>query len=240
MIVKFKPALLEAKTDKSIVREYGSQYPWFGADATYVGRVMDKTINLKNDTTFDSWAPSTSYGTIKAASVDNDFSQVVDFENSWWFVFHQYYEVALKQGASKITTIKRFSGYVYDIYYPFPGTKSALENGINDQMTSQHIIQGGIRFYDASGVLNYYPGVVYGPALASNGVTLSRTGDNISGKLSAIRARCGFPYFDASKKAQVDSENTNVKITVDVYKTPLSFASALINDIRSDLTQGLD
>ena len=61
----------------------GGSYAWFGADTTYVGRTFTKTINLKNDTSFDSWTASTTAGDIKAASTTADFTVTGDTSNTY-------------------------------------------------------------------------------------------------------------------------------------------------------------
>lgn len=220
----------------------GGDYPWFGQNTTYVGRILNKTVNLKNDTSFDSWTASTTAGTIKAASTTNDFSQVCDTNNTWWFLARFYVDIALKSSATLKNTVRRFVAYHTHLVYSYPSNNSNLINGTNDTVTYGSLPSRiGLRYYGSTTGSLAFATSLYGPMYVNSAPTYSISGVTFSGKLPAILARCQSTYFATSRKADVDSANTNMVITVDVYKTPVpnSFMSHNVELVRTDMTSGL-
>lgn len=218
----------------------GGNYPWFGQNTTYVGRIIDKTFNLKNDTTFDSWTASTTAGTIKAASSTADGSQAIDYNNMWWFVYRAFVEVAFLPGATLQTTVKRFANYYIYQIYPCPSNNGNLVAGTNNTTNNASTDRYGIRYYgNTANTLAYFQGR-YGPMYTSN-PSQTASGTTYSWKIPSIQARCSTSYFTTARKTEVDSANTNMVVTMDVYKTPIpnGYASWMVENLRTDMTSGL-
>ena len=220
----------------------GGDYPWFGANTTYVGRKLTKTINLKNDTTWDSWTASTTAGSIKAGSSSADLTFTVDYTNGYWFVYKAYIEYVYNAGATLKSIPKR--GVTYSLYLTFPyfsNNSNLIANTCNTLTYSTPVSgRGGLRHYGTTAnTLSFYAGANYGAYIASPTFALSTTTATI--KLGAVSARCNNTYFATARKVDIDSANTNLVVTVDVYKTPIpnDCVSYLIESMRTDMTTGL-
>lgn len=223
--------------------EGGGSYPWYGGSTTHYVRALNRTINLKNATTFDSWTASTTAGTIKAASTTSDWTCTVNKANSWWFVTRVYVDVAFKSGATLKKTVRRLVAYYTHILTAYPSTNANLIINNRDSIsTFAQIVRGGIRYYTSTeNTLGFTSSYTYGPMYMANVPSLSISGTTVSCKLPALYARCNPSYFDTARKTEVDSANTNMTITVDVYKTPIpnTYLAKHIDNVTADLTDGL-
>lgn len=234
---------LSPYTGTPIAREGGGgAYPWYGGGTTLYARVLNKTINLKNDTTFDSWTASTTVGIIKAASTTNDWTCTVDKENTWWFVTRAYVDVAFKSGATLKNTVRRLVAYFTHILTAYPSTNATLIINNRDSIaTFSQTLRAGIRYYTSTeNTLGFAISYTYGPMYMYT-PSPSISGTTVSCKLPALYARCDTNYFDTARKTEVDSVNTNMTITVDVYKTPIpnTYLAKHIDNVTADLTDGL-
>lgn len=218
----------------------GGSYAQFGPGTELVGRKLEKTINLKSDTSYDSWTASTSAGQIKAASSNADFSiDTPDYDYAWTFATHMYVDVAFMDGATKKNTVARFCGLILNTSYPRFNSEATLASGYSAWTRASLISAYLIRYYSSSGTLtiNETP---YGPMFV-NAVPTITGGTSTTYKLPKICAQCNTTYFTTARKAEVDSEHTDMTVTVDVYKTPIAgnFATSFLNIARTDLTAGL-
>ena len=224
----------------------GGSYPWFGPGTTYVGRIYDHTFNLKNDTTFDSWTASTTAGTIKAATASSspaDFSQTVNYEDTFWFVVRAVADCAYLSGATMKNTVRKISLYFFYCAYPYPSDVTHLNAGTNNAISNINGNRSGVRYYGSTAnKLLFGTSAQYGPMYTTAPTyTFDSTNMKMNVRLSAIQAKCNSTYFATSRKAEIDSANTNMVYTVDVYKTPgvNSFMSYYTEQMRTDLTTGL-
>lgn len=219
----------------------GGSYPWFGPGTTFVERKLNKTINLANDTSFDSWTASTTAGEIKAASSSADFTVTGDYNNAYWVVTRVYVDYAYKSGVTLKNIPKRYSHYYTTLIFPYPNDNANLVGGTNSSVTyANQTARYGIRYYGSTtGTLIYGVGS-YG-AYFNSAPTVTASGASFSFTLSKLNAKCNTTYFATSRKAYIDSANTNVVVTSDVYKTPVpnSYISWVVENIRTDCTSGL-
>lgn len=223
----------------------GGQYAWFGSETTLVGRKLNKTINLHSDTTFDSWTASTTAEDIRAESSSADYEITLDSDHgyTYWIVTHYYIDYKYLSGAT-LKRIPRVSSIVYiTCIYPYFTNETNLLNGNYDKYsTASHFAsRGSLRYYDSAGNLNIYTSVTYGIYVNAYPSITSSTDGVFSFKLPAIKARSNSTYFNTSRKEDIDSQNTNLIVTSDVYKTPnfnssLCFAS---ETLRTDLTSDI-
>ena len=223
----------------------GGSYPWFGAGTTFVERKINRTLNLKNDTSFDSWTASTTAGDIKAASSSADFTLTVDYNNVYFVVTHCYCEYAYLSGVTLKNIPKRYSQYYVSTHYPYPADYTNFIGGTNNNVSSSTntVTRNALLYYGnttgafgttASTSTNYGVYMSNYPSTSSSGTTVNFT-------FPAIRARCNTTSFATTNKAYIDSANTNFIITSDVYKTPVpnSIVSHYIEVLRSEMTSGL-
>lgn len=200
----------------------GGSYPQFGPNTEYVGRLLNKTINLSSNTTFDSWTASTTAGTIKAASSANDFTFSCDWNYDYWIFTLSQCAVAFKAGATlNATTIKSVTAFLQSLF-AYPSTTANFNNGTSYSSNNNASTAGtraGLRYYNSSGNVAFTAST-YGPAYIGSAPTISVSSGTAGYKLPAVNARCQSSYFATARKAEVDSANTNLIITVDVYRTP--------------------
>lgn len=221
----------------------GGSYPWFGQNTTFVERKLNKTINLKNDTSYDSWTASTTAGDIKAASTTNDFSITGDYTNAYWVVLKIYIEYAYLSGVTLKNLPIRATAYWVWLIAPYFNAYSNLTNGTNNSISSTSVAsgKGGLRYYTnvAGNNTGFSTSYSYGVYMQTPSITTSNL--EASFKLGKFQARCQASYFATSQKAYIDSVNTNIIATADVYKTPCpnSYISWIYENVRTDCTSGL-
>lgn len=221
----------------------GGSYPWFGPNTTFVERKLNRTVNLANDTSFDSWTASTTGGKIKDAGEISspDLTITADYSNAYWIYIRYYIDYVYKTSAILQNIPRRSAYHFLSIIYPIVSNEPNLVNRTcNSVQVSSLISRSGIRFYGSTtGTLafsygNYgvYPGNV--PSSSSSGL-------NVKFALSSLSARCNSTYFATERKADIDSANTNVVITADIYRTPIynSSVSWMIDNITTDCTTGI-
>lgn len=231
--------------DPLILGSNGGKYPWFGVGTTFDSRKLNRTINLKNDTSFDSWTASTSAGDIKAASSSADFTLTVDMNNVYFVVTHCYCEFAYLSGVTLKNIPKRYSQYYVSMVYPFPNDYTSFIGGTNIAIaySGNTVTRNALLYYGSTtGAFGAYSSTSSNYGVYMNSYpSISTSGTTASFTFAVIRARCSSTYFAPTRKAYIDSANTNFIITSDVYKTPVpnSFVSHYIEAIRTELTSGL-
>ena len=215
----------------------GGAYAWFGANAEKVNTVINKTINLSTDTSYDSWSASTTATTIKAASSTPDYTlSNASGDYDYCFLTKIFCQPVYNAGTTLNATIYRFAAVFAYAFYGFPnrGTIADMQSG-SPIGTSVNKYENGlgtgggavyanaIYYYNSSGVLASYA-TPYGPMYTDVVPSISVTASN--GKLSAtytipaIKARCNSSRFATSMKTQVNSAATNMSITVDLIRCP--------------------
>ena len=216
----------------------GGSYPWYGPN-TVLDYTKTITINLKNDTSWDSWTASTSATTILAASSNADFSYTYDFT--------QYSVAIVTQVATNYTYISTATkkaipiangGLFFTLGWGIPSSYDDYQTGTNGSAVNSNITIGRCFYYSTSGVKSVTSSVSSGGAYITNAPTISQS---ISGnsatlgyKRNAVLAKCSSSYFATARKADIDSENSNVFVKVYIYKTPISysFGAAELNNLR--------
>ena len=208
----------------------GSPYPWLGNGAEKVGTIINQTINLKNDTTYDSWAASTTATTIKSASESPDYTaslNIVDYD--YCIVTLGFVQPVYLSGTPMKSTTYRVAQYHVQYYYGYPTSSntSAVQSNTATQAlslssSSNMFVQ---LYYNSSGVLTARSATQCGAIYMSSTPTYSGTSvtdGNLSFnyKIPAFYAKCDSSRFTTTRKTQVDSANTNYILTVDLYRVP--------------------
>lgn len=224
-------------------------YAWFGENAEKVGTVINKTINLSTDTSYDSWQASTTATTIKAASSTADYSlSNASGDYDYCFLTRWFVQPAYFTGTTLKSTAYRFCAYYAHAFYGFPdrSTIASMRDGtpigtsVNSYNNSTNTLMSCYYYYSSSGTIAAYS-TAYGPAYTnttpSYSITASNGKLNMSITLPAIIARCNSSRFATSMKTAVDSANTNIYITTDLIRCPRgkSFGSAQFEMLRADL-----
>lgn len=201
----------------------GGSYPWFGPN-TIKDYTKTITINLKNDTSWDSWTASTTSSSILAAPTTNDFSYSFD---------RSLYDITI---VTQVVT-----NYVYvsnptkknlpistgrlDVwwYHGYPDTYDDAQNYTVSNGAYISYALSRHYYYSTSSPKKSVSSSNYGAyAYASPSYGTSSSGNTVTVgyKRPSIYARCSNTQFATGRKGDIDSEETNIVITVDIYKTP--------------------
>lgn len=208
----------------------GNQYAWLGDGAEKVGTVINRVINLKDDTTYDSWTASTTAETIVPQSANPDYTYSANLNDyDYCFVVRGYLEPVYLAGTPMTKTTKRVSQYYVCHLYGYPGSSSttavqtdSVTIGIQLSSSSNMYIQ---YFYDSGGIVTARSatqcGAIYMSTTPSINSTTSSDGTaTITVTIPDFYAKCDTNRFTTERKGQVDSANTNYYLTVDLYRVP--------------------
>lgn len=203
----------------------GGMYDWFGAGTECIVDGYSETVNLSTDTTFDSWTASTGQTTIKSASSTANFSyNELDFSLYNYVMCVQIsVEMAYASATRKSVPIK-YSYISYNFYGMRPGSYAELITGTNySSSVSMSPSTYALMYFNSSGNKN----CVIGSSSANVGVYVTSPGSttrqvpNLEWKRPAIYAKCTQGYFNTENKGVIDSANTNIIFTIDLYRTPV-------------------
>ena len=205
----------------------GSSYPWLGNGATKVGTILTNTINLKDDTSYDSWTPSTTSTTIKAASATADLNYELG-DDAYDYVLLQRGELDIAYIGTPPTTSTIVKNIVINmrVLFGIHSTGTRLYNG-NDEpfpmFTQYYPVFQGIVYRNAGGGLGSIVNG-FGPIWLASSPTYTITQTDHKYSLAyyegQYNARCDNSRFSTASAALVDSENTNWINTIDLYKIP--------------------
>ena len=205
----------------------GGQYAWLGSGAEKVGTVFTKTINLKDDTPYDSWTASTSVTTLIAASSTADYTLNADFAGyDYCFVTRGYIEPVYVSGTPTTSRTHRVVQYhVSYVYgYPLSSTTSDVQNDVAGTASSFSLGTNLFYqyYYNGSGVITSRTATQCGPCYMSSAPTATVAFGNgtVEVKLPAFNAKCDSSRFSTTRKGQVDSAATNYYVTIDLYRVP--------------------
>lgn len=201
----------------------GGSYPWFGPN-TVKDYTKTITINLSEDTSWDSWTASTTATSILAAPSTNDFTYAFDIDSYAVFIVTTAVTNYVHKSTATKANIPISSGrFDFCVFYGQPSSYSDYKTlTINTRGSTGSWNALRLYYYNSNSTKAVYA-TNYG-AYASSNPTFSDSASGstvtIGGKRSPIYARCNATYFATARKADIDAENTNVVITFDVYKTP--------------------
>ena len=208
----------------------GGSYAWLGEGAEKVGTVVNRTINLKNDTGYDDWEATTTATTIIAADTDPYYSLTADVDNyDYCFVTRGYIEPVYQNGTPTTYRTHRVCQYHVQYYAGSPSNSSieqVQDDTVGSIVQSSSLSNGFIQvFYNSAGVLTARTATQCGPLYMSSIPSYSNTAvtdgtATISIKFPEFYARCDTNRFRTERKSQVDSANTNYLLTVDLYRVP--------------------
>lgn len=204
----------------------GGDYPWFGPN-TVKDYTKTITINLSNDTSWDSWTASTTGTSILAAPTTADFSYSFDLaEYAITIVTYSIVNYTLKSTATKVNI--PISTGRYDICFVcgMPSTYNQFKNLTAATYYNKPLSDTRMYYYNSNGVKATAQASYGAYNNLSPSITSTSSGNTVtlSFKRSSIYARCSTTYFNTARKDDIDSEDTNVVLTIDVYKTPIANA----------------
>lgn len=199
-------------------------YGWLGGGVEYVSKLYEWNGTL-DDTTYSSWTPSTTSGTILAAQSEVAQFTIPDRTQETYYVITRWgMDFAYNSGTTMTYAPTKFASTSVNLYYNYPGTYIQYMSGdyssfSNTTLCNYHYLQ----FYNSSGNPTG-SNITYGPAYSSTSATWSTSvsGNSVTVTLSrpAISARCSTSYFTTDRAADIDTTNSTIKYRLDLFKGP--------------------
>lgn len=214
----------------------------FGPGTTLI-KTLETTINLKNDTSFDTWTPTTTDTSIKVAA--NVGEQIdVDYANyDYWILLTADAQIARIEGASTNPYISNY--YRQSLVILGRKMNSLTEYKTHTFGTSRDKINTwdktwGI-YFNTSGVENLLTSNNVGPMVTpslTGGFVSEPDGFHIQLRTPDIHAKCSVSQFSTAAAAEIDSAKTNLVLTYYVYQTP--HETSLYHTLMSDFAEMYD
>lgn len=218
----------------------GGAYPWFSPSAELVQRLYTGTFNLSADTDFDSWTPSTTASVILPESAVDDFTyttSLTDYDIA--FVFNTMVDVKYLPGATMTAAVIKFGASLRYLVFGNLATTD-LTAGVPSSYTTYSLGDlKGTSYYNGSGALVGRMSLQYGAAyFTSNRAPTNSFSSGLytaTWKRPSFSARCSSSYFSTARKAEVDSANSSIVMTVDLVRSPRGDSpwSRVQNDFRA-------
>lgn len=222
----------DVRAGKKILLADGSEatgtynYTWQGDNAEVLtAPFYTFTCKLK-DTTYSSWTPSTTAGSILATAKCPTFvADMVNYEYviEWlWYV-----QMAYPSGQTYNACPDRLFGTMYQTVMRrpyglanFEADNWAYNYVTNDYTSSQYDI-----YWNSSGTKTWTTSMygVYASALSAAGISsTSSNTPTITPKRPVISARCNSSYFSTTRAGEVDKDNTSIKVIGNLYRVDIN------------------
>lgn len=199
----------------------GVSHTWMGDNCELIDDNLYTLDTTLDTTSFPTWTASTTAGTIKAAA--NGTVTKLDLKD------YEYYlewiwciDVAQLEGATMKAMPDRTYGVFYQVAHqrPYGITNFETENDAYNYCTVLFTASEYNIYYNTSGNQSWTTSM-YGVYCTNTAGTLSSTSSltpNLTPKSPAITARCNSSYFATARKAEVDAENSTIKVVGKLYR----------------------
>lgn len=207
----------------AITKISNDAYGWLGSDIKYVGKLYEWNDTL-NNTTYSSWTPSTTAGSILNAQSDVASFTIPDRTLETYYVLTRWdMNFAYNSGTTMTSAPIRYTFIGLSYYYNYP-TSSQYISGEYGSYSNVHFMSNyAAYYYNSSGTLTT-SGNAYAPAYSTSGTSwsTSTSGNTVTVTLNkpAISARCSASYFSTDRAADVDTTNSTLKYRLDLFKGP--------------------
>lgn len=206
------------------INGYVPPHDWMGRNCTLVDdSLYTATVYLKN-TNFPTWTASTTATVIKD-SVDDKVVQVdlgnYEYILEWlWCV-----DDAQLAGATMKAMPDRSYGAFYQVVHrrPYGQANFASETSSYNYCTALYTSAAYNIYYNSSGNISWTTSM-YGVYCVNTAATLSSTSSltpSLTTKSPNITARCHSSYFATDRKAEIDADNTIIKMKGNLYRVDL-------------------
>ncbi|MBR6390030.1 MAG: hypothetical protein IKS16_01695 [Lachnospiraceae bacterium] len=220
-------------------------YDYFGAGTQYLGKLYTHTYNLSSDTSYDSWAPSTTSTIIRTAPSEYEYEYTCsDIENyTYWFVETAHTSIAYKSGVTLVSIPVNSVSFKIQKVNKQPVLYSDWSSGnwTGTSSSSTMTLSTYMYYHSTDGNLGV-TSAGYGPMWGTPAsATFSSFNSKIKFKMGNISARCSDTIFSTSQNAYIDSANTNLVYEIYLYKTPwentyLTYSYDMVADLlNSDM-----
>lgn len=196
-------------------------YDFLGVAPDFLGSLYSEEYVLKN-TAYNGWTPSTTAKTIVSAitlpATYAGNTEEYEYYLRWAFDA----DVKYKSGTTmKYVTVREFEE-LWQVIAKRPNSRANIAaNNFNGNNCSTFYTTGFTDYYDKNGSQTYTWSASYGFYIGATAATFSNsTSDTptITIKTPAINARCSTTYFSTARAADVDQDNTTMKLTGEMYR----------------------
>lgn len=196
-------------------------YDFLGVEPEFVKSLYTASYTLKN-TAYDTWTPSTTAAAIVAASTLPDTYAGNTAEYEYYLRWKFDANIAYASGTTMKYATDREIEEVWQVIAKRPSSRANIAAGaFNGNNCSTYFTAGFTSYYDKNGSYTYAWSASYGLYLVVAAATFSSaTSDTptITLKTPAINARCSTTYFSTARAANVDKDNSTVKLTGEMYR----------------------
>ena len=203
------------------IKGYVPPHDWMGRNCTLLDdSLYTATVYLKA-TSFPTWTASTTATAIKD-SVDGKVVQVdlgnYEYILEWlWCV-----DDAQLAGATMKAMPDRSFGAFYQVVHrrPYGLANFETETSSYNYCTTLYTGSAYNIYYNTSGNRTWTT-TMYGVYCVNTAATLSSTSSltpNLTTKSPNITARCNASYFATDRKAEIDADNTTIKMQGNLYR----------------------
>ena len=200
-------------------------YTWMGKNAEFVQDIATLSYNLKTDTTYSSWTPSTTAGSIKATGNHGTF--VADMTR-YEYIIEWLWDVqmAYPSGQTYKACTDRTFGSIYHTIMrrPYGLDNFASQNWAYNYCTADYSSSQYIIYWNTSGNKTW-TGTSYGVYCTGSAATLSSTGADaptVTFKRPVIYAKCNSSYFSTTRAGEVDQAKTTIKMVGKLYRVDIN------------------
>ena len=202
------------------------EYNFMGKLPEFVQTVYTTEMALE-DTGFATWTPSTSSATIVSSVTAGTFS--ADFANYEYILkWETSTDVALQSGATTKTQLIWEGADQYQMLCKRPNSLANIQAmNFNGNVCFTYFTVPFMRYYDTNGKSTYTHSISYGIYPTLTAATFSNSTSNtptVTIKTPAITTRCYKSYFTEARAAEVDQENTSIKIVGKLYRINIAGA----------------
>lgn len=216
------PAVELPQTGGGVATFYdmSSPYSWMGINAEHVSTLYTASLTLA-DTTYPSWTPSTTAKTIKAtANADTFVADMSEYEYllRWTFDF----TAAYAEGTTlKAAPVRECIVLHQEICRRPNGLANIAADNWNSNACLTLFTAPLLEYYNTSGALTYTYASSYGVYLGATAATFSSSTSNtptVTIKTPTINARCNSTYFSTTMAADIDPDNSTIKVVGDLFR----------------------
>ena len=209
--------------------DMGGDLAWLGPQAEHVSTFYDETFSLGEDTTFPSWAPSTTAKAIMATK--NAGTYAADMVNYEYHIrWRVLISVGYDQGTALTAAVTKYCASLWQSLCRRPDSLARIADEVfNHNYCTSLFTAGTYTFYNnASGAQTFTTGISYGLYAGITAATFSSsTSDTptVTLKTPAINARCSSTYLTTSMAEAIDEDNTPIRIIGDLYRVPVGWSA---------------
>lgn len=214
-------------------------FDFLGVEPEYIKEIYSAEYALA-DTLYSSWTPSTTAKAIVAAKTISPtyVGDTADYEYILRWRFDA--DIVYVDGTTMKVTPVRECEELYQLIAKRPSSLANVESdNFNGNNCSTFYTSALLVYNNSSGALTYTWSASYGFYIGATAATFSNATTNtptITFKSPTINSRCSTTYFSTARAANVDQDNSKVKLVGELWRVKRgTSASRRMYDFLVDL-----